>query len=138
MGEFYSPSRGGGGTGNAHTLVPVRWDGRAHPLGKRSPSQKHSPVRPMAFRRAAGASRECNYLLTHVGDSAVGVVLPVALFSIMGSVLLFFDNQLLNCRLWRCYSPANVADLGPGRKCHWRAHVRLVREPPVRYRNAAR
>src|SRR5271167_1742808 len=52
----------------------------------------------------------------HIVEIFVGSVLSLALFPIMGSVLLFFDNQLFDCWLWRCSSPANVADPRSRRK----------------------
>src|SRR5271170_5108547 len=61
----------------------------------------------------------------------------MALFSIMGIRLLFLDSQLFDCWLWRCCSPANVANVGPHRKCHRRPDVRLVCEPSVRHRDPA-
>ena len=90
----------------------------------------------MAFRCTLGEMHVSDYLLAHIGSSVVGSVLSLALFPIMGGVLLLFDNQLFDCWLWRCSSPANVADLRPHRKRHWRTDVRLVREPPVCDRDA--
>lgn len=89
----------------------------------------------MAFRSATTAIHEPHYLLAHVGDSVVGVVVSVAVFSIMGTILLFLGDELFQRRLWRCSSAANVAYVGPNRECDGRTDVRSVGEFGVRDRD---
>src|SRR6266852_6586120 len=101
-------------------------------------SIRRSQTRADPFRSAHGAIDDCVHCLAHIRDSALGRVLSLALFSIMGICLLLFDKQLCHRRLWRYRSPADVADLGSGGKHHRRADVRVVREFPVRHCDPAR
>src|SRR6266852_1087126 len=100
-------------------------------------SIRRSQTRADPFRSAHGAIDDCVYCLAHIRDSALGRVLSLALFSIMGICLLLFDKQLCHRWLWRYRSPANVADLRPGRKHHRRADVRVVSELSLRHREQA-
>ena len=93
-------------------MFPVRRDGRAHVLGERSSCEVHSAAEPMALRSAAAAIHEPDYLLERVGEFVVGGVISVALFSIVGTILLFLDNELFQRRLCRCCSPGMWRSLG--------------------------
>ena len=75
--------------------------------------------------------------VAHIRDSALGWVLSLALFFILGICLLLLGCELCDRRLWRCRSPANVADLRSSGKHHRRTDVRVVGELPVRHREQA-
>ena len=78
----------------ADARVAERRRGGSYRVGKSSLAQGCSPVRPMAFRYAHGATHDTDCLLAHVGDSVVGVVLsPVLLFN-LGFCFLLFRNEL--------------------------------------------
>ena len=136
--ELSSPSQRSRGSDRSYALLSMRRDRRAHSLGKKSPRQRHSPANSIPYLSTPDTSHVSDYLLAHPGDHLVGVVLSLVLLPIMGSVLLFFSDQLFDGRLWRCDSPASVADVGPRRRRHWSADVRPVREPHVRDRDPNR
>ena len=100
-------------------------------------SIRRSQTRADPFRSAHGAIDDCVHCLAHIRDSALGGVLSLALFSIVGVRVLFLDKQLCHRWLWRYRSSSNVANLGPGRKHHRRPDVRVVGELPVRHREQA-
>ncbi len=123
--------------GGAYTFVALRRDGRGDCLGKKYFGVRRSQAGAVPFRNAHGAIHNCVYCVAHIRNSALGRVLSLALFSFLGSCLLLLDKQLCHRGLWRCRSPANVADVRSGGKRHRRADVRVVGEFPVRHRDPA-
>ncbi len=73
---------------------------------------RRSQVRADPFRSAHGAIDGCLHRLAHIRDSALGGVLLLALFSIVGVRVLLLDKQLCHRWLWRHRSAADVEDLG--------------------------
>ena len=61
----------------------------------------------------------------------VGNLLSLDLSAVMGICFLLLDGQLYDCRLWRCGSSPDVANLRSGGKCRRRLDVRAVRKLPV-------
>ena len=80
---------------------------------------------------------DCVHWLAPIGDSALGGLLSLALFYIVGICLLLLGFQLRDRRLWRCRSTVDLADLGSSGKHHRGADVRVVGELPVRCREQA-
>lgn len=53
-------------------------------------------------------------------------ILSLEMFPIVGICILLLDSQLFDGRFWRSSSPADMADLGAGRKHHRRAAVSIL------------
>jgi len=115
----------------------MRWVGRGNRLDKTQFCARRSKVRGDPVRHARDAIDDCVHWFAHIGDSALGVLLSLALFSILGIFFLLLGCQLCDCRLWRCRSSVGVADFGSDGKHHRRVDVRVVRELPVRNREQA-
>ena len=70
--------------------------------------------------RGGGARSSCDSHLAWVTDSAVGQLLSLDIFSILGIRIVFLDWQLFDGRKRRSASSPDVANFGRGRKWHWR------------------
>jgi hypothetical protein len=135
--DLCSPSRHSSHSGGAYTFVAMRWDGGVDRLGKNQLSARRSRTGAVTFRRAHVAIHNCVHCLAPFRDSALGGILSLALFFIMGFRLLLLDKQLYHRGLRRCRSTSDVAHLRSGRKPHRCADVRIVGELSVRHRDAA-
>ena len=124
-------------SGDTHGFIAMRWVGRGNCLGKTQFCARRSKVRGDALRHARDAIDDCIHWFAPIGDSALGVLLSLALFSILGICLLLLGCQLCDRRLRRCRSSMDVADLGSGGKHYRRTDVRAIGELPVRNREQA-
>src|SRR5208282_4556814 len=79
-------------TRNAHTDIAERGHGRSHSVDKGPVSQRPPPARHVPFRLARGAIHQSAYLLAHVGNFIVGVLLSLEMFCNLGSGLLLFGG----------------------------------------------
>src|SRR5258708_12646772 len=111
-------------SGDAYTFVALHRDGRGDCLGKKYFGVRRSQARAVPFRRAHGAPHSCVYCVAPIGNSALGRILSLALFSFLGSCLLFLDKQLCHRGLWRCRSPPNLAYARSDGNTHPRATLR--------------
>ena len=132
-----SPSRRRRSSGGVHTITPVRWDGRTHPLGESLFCTKPIESRSIARRFAHGQVHERDRRLASDPDCAMGQFLSLEIYSIVGIGLLFFDRQLLDGRFWRCSLAACVANFGSTGEHHWCLDVWALCEFPVRARDPA-
>src|SRR5215813_899185 len=112
--DFPPPSHHNDDPGDAYTYIAECRHGCSHPVGKSSVSQWHSPARPFPFLSTGGAIHHSAYLLAHIGNSGVGVILSLEILSNLGSSFLFLGGRLFHSRLRRSFSKANVANDGPG------------------------
>jgi len=135
--DLCSTSRRSRRSGDTHAFIAMRWVGGGNCLGKTQFCARRSQVGADPFHHAHDATDDCVHWFARIGDSDLGVLLSLALFSTMGSRLLLLGCQLCDRRLRRCRSSMDVADLGSGGKHHRRADVRVVGELPVRNREQA-
>jgi hypothetical protein len=111
--------------------------GRSDCLGRAQFCVRRSQIRGDPLRHGHDAIDDCVHRFARIGDSALGCVLSLVLFSIMGICFLLLDKQLCHRWLWRYRSPADVADLGSSGKHHRRADLWLVGGLSVRHREQA-
>jgi hypothetical protein len=119
------------------TLSLQRRNGCGDGMGKTQVCARSSQARGDPFRHPRDAMDDCVHWLAPFGDSALGGLLSLALFYIVGICLLLLGCQLCDRWLRRCRSSVDLADLGSSGKHHWRADVRVVGELPVRRREQA-
>jgi hypothetical protein len=119
------------------TLSLQRRHGCGDCMGKTQVCARSSQARGDQFRHPRDAMDDCVHWLAPFGDSALGGLLSLALFYIVGICLLLLGCQLCDRWLRRCRSSVDLADLGSSGKHHWRADVRVVGELPVRRREQA-
>jgi hypothetical protein len=86
-------------SGDAYISVALRRDGRGDCLGKKYFGVRRSQARAVPFRCAHGAIHNCVHWFARIGDSALGVLLPLVLISIVGICLLLLGCQLCHRRL---------------------------------------
>jgi len=124
--------------GGAHAGMPVRRDGIADPSGQGLLLwKKHPPTWTGAHCHPGGEIYQPHHCPPPVADLIVGRLLSIEVYSIVGSCLLLFDNQLLHGRLRRYPASVGVAELRRHRKHHGCFDVWALGELPVRARDGA-
>jgi hypothetical protein len=92
-----TPSLCGDRPRNAHARDTERGDCSSHPMGKSSLAKAYWPGRSNTFHCTDGTTHEPDYLLAHVGNSAVGEFLSLEVLFRLGVRFLLFGKQLFNC-----------------------------------------
>src|SRR5215472_5737254 len=131
--ELYSSSRRGNHSRHFDALVAMRRDGNSHPLGEGRSGARHQSTERVEVRGAYDPVHHSHGCLTHFADSALGGILSLARFFILGSLLLFLGRQLFHGWLWRYSSSPILARARTDRERHRCAHVRHLGECPIRY-----
>ena len=84
-----------------------------------------------------GPIHECDLCPTFATNSAVGRLLSLEMFSIVGDGVLLLGIQVFDGRLWRRSSAAGMAEPGADRKYHGRVDVRAFHGTSVCHRARA-
>ena len=136
--HVYSTSWCGRRSDTTHIVAPLCWDRWTHSPDKTCRNKRCFQTGIIAL----GASRSAIYYRScqsaRYRDSAVGELLSMLLFSIMGISLVLLSNQLFNRWVWGRDPASKVADVGTSRKPYRSVDVRNIRESFVCDRPAPR
>src|SRR6267154_3730156 len=94
--DLHSPNKRSSRSGNAHAFVAVRRHGCGDCMGKTQVCARSSQARGDPFRHPHDAIDDCVHWLAPFGDSALGGLLSLALFYIVG--ILPFTSPLPGMR----------------------------------------
>jgi len=93
---------------------------------------------PFRLRRAGRASHYGAAGRTWATSPVVGVLVSLALLSVVGTCVVCFSDQLCDGWLWRCRPPIELAPVGAAGEHHRSIDVRSICKPSVCDRYATR
>lgn len=137
-GDFCSPRHRGASFGGIHRVATLRRHRGAYYLVKDHRCSQYPQGRSVSHSSADRAIHNRRNHFARYCDFAMGELLSLVLFSILGISVLLLRKQLRHRWIWRRDAPLEVASVGTNREHYGRVDVRNIRQSVVCDRHAAR